>query len=44
MIEIIEELTRPIRLLPRAEAQSIGMALADIMIDEAGNANRIGHN
>ena len=39
IIEAIEELIVPMRLLPRAEAQSVVMALVDIMKEEAKNAD-----
>lgn len=44
LMEVIEELTAPVHLLPRSEAQPIAMVLADMMTKEVGYANSIRDN
>ena len=44
IMEGIEQLVTPMRLLPRAEAQSIVMALVDVMKEETRNADSQRHN
>ena len=44
IMEGVEQLMTPMRLLPRAEAQSIVMALVDVMKEETRNADSQRHN